>query len=419
MQIVCKFIPKQNLYMYGVSTAIVLDTRRAKKNDVYPVKLRITYERKQKYFLTKYNLTEEKYENLMFGKKLSDNDKVKREKIYDYESKAVNIINEMPVFTWERFENLYYTDRAAKEFVEKAFNEYIKYLNKAERLGTASSYQCAIHSLELYQKEIKFRDVTINFLENYEKWMLSKGKSISTIGIYLRPLRAIYNKAITDGHLSKEHYPFGKNRYEIPTSKNTKKALKISQIGEIFNYKPVPGSNEEKCRDYWLFMYLCNGMNVKDMCLLQYKNIKGETLEFIRAKTVRTKRIAEPIRIFLLDEVKAIIEKWGNKKRNGDTYIFPELIEGLTKERERKLIQQLTKMINKRMKGIGENLGMEYKITTYFARHSFASVLLRKGKSTEFISEAIGHGDVKTTKTYLAGFDDDEKVEAAKALIAF
>lgn len=405
--------------MDGISTTIVLDTRRVKKNDVYPVKLRVTFERKQKYYPTKYNLSKEEYERLMFGKKLSEKDKEKKNKINDYQAKAASIIQEIQVFSWLRFENLYYTDRAAKEFVDKAFDEYITYLKEEERLGTASSYECAINSLKLYQQELKFRDITVDFLKKYENWMLSNRKSITTVGIYLRPLRAIFNKAITEGHLSKEYYPFGKNRYEIPTKKNTKKALKINQIGEIFYYKPEPGSNEEKYRDYWLFLYFCNGMNVKDMCLLKYKNINAETLEFIRAKTVRTKRVAEPIRIVLIKEVKEIIEKWGNKKKDEDSYIFPELNEGLTKERERKLIQQLTKAINKKMKTIADNLEIKYKITTYFARHSFASVLQRSGKSAEFISEAIGHGDVKTTQLYLAGFEDDEKIEAAKALTAF
>ncbi len=71
------------------------------------------------------------------------------------------------------------------------------------------------------------------------------------------------------------------------------------------------------------------------------------------------------------------------------------------------------------MKAIAEDLGIEQPCTTYAARHSFATILQRSGASTEFISEALGHSNVKTTQNYLAGFEDDIKKETVKALTAF
>jgi integrase len=330
----------------------------------------------------------------------------------------------MPVFSWMKFDNLYHTDRAAKEVIEKAYDEYIQILKEEERIGTASSYQCSINNLKFYQKEmkyqeLKFRDITVDFLKKYDRWMKSEKYSDSTIGIYLRPLRAIFNKAILDGFLSREYYPFGKGRYEIPTSRNIKKALNKNQIKMIFDYKAVLGSNEEKWRDYWLFMYLCNGINVKDLCLLRYKDIKSQTIEYIRAKTARTKKVTEPITIALLPEIKKIINKWGNAREDVDTFIFPELQKGVTKEQERNLIQLLTRNINNKMAAIAQKLEFDVKITTYHARHSFGSILKKSGQSVEFIREALGHGDTRTTKSYLSSFDEEEKFEAAKALVNF
>jgi integrase len=166
-------------------------------------------------------------------------------------------------------------------------------------------------------------------------------------------------------------------------------------------------------------MYLCNGINVKDMSLLKYENIKGEVIEFIRAKTARTKRKVEPVRVNLTDEIKAIISKWGNKKTDGNIFIFPILENGLTPERERQLIQQMTHLINSYMKEIARALEIDKDVTTYFARHSFATVLQRSGASISFISEALGHSSAKTTQSYLAGFEDESKKETLKALTAF
>ena len=79
----------------------------------------------------------------------------------------------------------------------------------------------------------------------------------------------------------------------------------------------------------------------------------------------------------------------------------------MTAETERKVIQQLTKTVNKYMKRIAEKLELTKDVTTYFARHSFATVLRNSGASTEFISEALGHSSMKTTQSYLAGFEQE------------
>ncbi|WP_197428790.1 tyrosine-type recombinase/integrase [Phnomibacter ginsenosidimutans] len=197
-----------------------------------------------------------------------------------------------------------------------------------------------------------------------------------------------------------------------------KKALTIDDISKIFYHQLPKDSTAEMCRDYWMFMYMANGINVKDMCLLKYSNVDGNTISFIRAKTARTKRIVEPIRIVLNDELKSIIAKWGNEP-DPKKFIFPVLEDGQDLERQRNLIQQLTHLINDHMKAIAADLGIERSVTTYFARHSFATILQRSGANVSFISEAIGHSSIRTTQQYLAGFEDEAKMEALKALTAF
>ena len=355
----------------------------------------------------------------MFSKRLTYNEKILKKKITAFENKAIEIIKDLPVFTWKAFEKHYYTNRGTKDTINAAFADYAAELREAGRIGTAVSYECAQGSLNSFIPGAKFADITPDFLRKYEKWMLNKGNSITTVGIYLRSLRTLFNNAIAEGMLTKEYYPFGKKRYEIPTGNNIKKALSLKDIAAIYYYKPEPGTYTDMAKDYWLFMYLCNGINVKDMCLLKYENIKGEVLEFERAKTIRTKRKVEPIRISLVDDAKDVIKKWGNKAIDPKTYIFPILTNGITPERERHLIQLITRVINNHMKAIAKELNITSDVTTYAARHSFATVLRNSGASTEFISEALGHTNVRTTQNYLAGFEDEKKKETVKALTAF
>jgi integrase len=168
-------------------------------------------------------------------------------------------------------------------------------------------------------------------------------------------------------------------------------------------------------------MYLCNGLNVKDLCLLEYQNIDSEWkfIEYGRAKTKHTKKDGEKIRVAIKPDTLAIIKRWGQKAITRDTFIFPHLQKGLTAARERQLINLLIRVINNNMKKIAKNLDINKNVTTYFARHSFATILKRSGASTEFISDALGHSNLSTTKNYLAGFEDETLQNVTDALTAF
>lgn len=402
----------------AITTALFINRHSPDAKDKCSVSIRVTFDRQKKYYPTGLKLTVPDFEKTQ-SEKPRKAFKDLALKMQSFEKKAADIIKDLPVFTFKAFEKHYYSNRGAKDSINLAFADYATELRQAGRIGTAVSYECSQSSLNKFAPGAKFADITPDLLHKYEKWMLSKEKSITTVGIYLRSLRTLFNSAIAEGMLTKDYYPFGKKKYEIPTGNNVKKSLTLNDIAEIYYHKPERGSMGERAKDYWLFMYLCNGINVKDMCLLKYENIKGEILEFERAKTARTKRNVEPIRVSISEDAKAIIKKWGNKNKDGKTYIFPVLEKGLTPERERQLIQQLTQVINCHMKSIAKSLEITNDVTTYAARHSFATILQRSGVSTEFISEALGHSNVRTTQNYLAGFEDESKRETVKALTAF
>ena len=390
------------------STAIIQDTRRPKKDGTFPIKLRVTHNREQKYFTTPVSLRIEDFEKAQ-GTRPRNEFKDIALRLQAIERKAADIVKDLPLFTWLTFERLFLGNNAAGSSLSDAFERYAKELRTEGRIGTAVSYECAKSSLYKFSAKTKLADVTPEFLRKYEKWMIGNRNSITTVGIYLRSLRTLMNNAIENGSLSKEHYPFGKRKYEIPTGNNIKKALTLKDIAAIYYYKPIAGTTADMAKDYWFFMYLCNGINLKDLCLLKYENLKENVLEFQRAKTVRTKRKIEPIRVAVTEDMFDIIKKWGNKAKDGSTFIFPILTKGLSPERERQLIQQVTGVINDHMRVIAKQLGIQTDCTTYAARHSFATILQRSGVSTEFISEAFGHSNVKTTQSYLAGFEDESK----------
>jgi integrase/recombinase XerD len=400
------------------TTSIFYNKYKERPDGKCPVSIRVTYQRKKKYYPTIYQFTLDEWER-MNGSRPRKTLKEALIKLQKKEQDAIKIIKELSMFSWEAFEKKYLAPTDIKSLVS-ALNNYAVDLRKNKQIGNAVTYECAANSISNF-KDVKLYDVTPDFLKKYDLWMLENGRSLATIGIYARCIRSVINKAISANDVLSDSYPFGlekNNKYEIPTGGNTKKALPLADIARIYNYEAKPGSSLEMARDFWFFIYYCNGLNTKDICLLRYKDIKGEMLEFKRAKTARTKRNSLAIRVPLLEDVKEIIGRWGQPKKSPETYIFPILKEGISAERERQLIQQFTHVINDHLKTIAKDLKFE-NLTTYVARHSFATVLKRSGKNVEFISEALGHSNIKTTQDYLAAFEDETKIEAAQDLIAF
>lgn len=396
---------------------IYLDSLRPLSNGKCSVKIKITHNRKRKYIATGVELTVIEFEKVIQplekGKRKTLEQKQIHSTILHHLNKAQQIIDDIKVFTFDSFEQAFFDNRNITDSVSFAFDRYIEQLKIEDRIGTAESYNCAKNSLETFKKNLTFAEVTPTLLKKYQKWMTEQGKSITTVGIYLRSLRTIYNQQNIDVSL----YPFGekKGKYSIPTGRNIKKALTIEDVAKIFNHQLPAGTTIEMARDYWMFLYLSNGMNVKDFCLLKWSDIQGEMLTYIREKTKR-KNEATYIKVSLKPETLHIIKKWGQPSIAKDAYIFSHIKAGMTSEQQYKIIKQLTKTINKYMKQIAKELSIDKAITTYYARHSFATVLKRSGATTDMISELLGHSSVLVTKNYLDSFEDDKIKEQTNVL---
>jgi integrase len=406
-----------------IRIAIIQDTRRKKKDNKYPVKLRVTYNREAKYYPTNIDLTKDEFKNVGDKRTVDALLEMKAE-IKEMETNANAIIKTLRPFSFAGFEKKFIDNPISKDLLASLFNNQIKKLNKQGRLGTATCYQTCYNSLIKFDKKLTLEKITDDLLYEYENWMLNNGKSITTIGVYLRSLRAIYNEAIYEGLVPKELYPFGKRKYQIPTGKNIKKALSLSDIGKFYNFRKNKTDPNYlayiRAKDFWLFSYFGNGINIKDIALLKYKNIHGEYIVIERAKTLRTTRSnPQPICIFINDDISKVISRWGNKDTAADNFVFPIIDPKTDLVKQRKDIQQFTKVINKWTKRIAEELDIPTKITTYTARHSFSTVMKRAGASVEFISEALGHKDVKTTENYLDSFENEMKKEYASKLVGF
>jgi integrase len=210
-------------------------------------------------------------------------------------------------------------------------------------------------------------------------------------------------------------YPFGDgdDKYQIPTGEGRKLALSTSQLMDVFNYPILP--EEEKWRDLWVFSFYCAGANLSDILRFRYENIKGNVIEWYRQKTNKKgKTKPRQLRAIITPEMQMIIDEYGNERKTAN-FIFPYLSYGLTPTREREIIQLVVHNVNRKMKKIGDALGIE-KLTSYAARHSFASISRRAGVALFEISKSMGHATLKTTEIYLDSLNVDELIVNSQKL---
>jgi integrase/recombinase XerD len=405
--------------MARITIKIVLDTRRAKLNGLYPVKLRVTFQREQKYFPVyapgepdPLDLSSDDFARV-YGEKPREKFKILRDYLDKIDRKAKNAADSLPMFTFQAFEAAMFGVQPTKKSgdLAEAFQTKIEAFTQQGRISSAELYRHTWTSLERFKKGLMFPDITPKLLEAYRLHMDRCGHSLATTGIYLRNLRAIINEAIENKIIPKEAYPFGKSKklYSIPKKGNKAEPLKQSDIAAIYNYQPKSGS-ESYARDLWVFAFLLNGANMMDVCSLKYKDIDfhGERIVFYRSKTSKTANEPKPIEVSLSSAMRAIIEKWGNFQASPDTYVFPIFERAMTAEQKYKANGNIRKMVSKYMERIAESLGIEKtNIHNYTGRDSYAAAQRLAGESGDTIGDALGHENRSTTDTYLDKFGKD------------
>lgn len=400
----------------GITVAMVLDTSHPKKNGLYPVRIRVTYARQRQYYPTGKDMTPDDWEALPASRSRKwvalRND---IESSYQIVRGIVEELAAAGTFTLDALNGR--LKSAASDTVNDLFRAKVAELQRAGRVGTQLVYDNVLKGLERFAgSRIRFDSISVSWIERYAAFMRKEGKTQTTVAIHLRHLRAILNEAKRLGVIKEAQYPFGRGRYEIQEGEGRKKALTLEQIGQIARYDDGSAATA-KHRDYWLFLYLCNGINVADFVKLRYRDIVDGEICFVRQKTERTTKTRKEIRVTVTEQMQTIIDRWGNRPRR-DSFIFPVLDDTEDAMKRKLKTQYLTKAINKRMAEVGAQLGIG-GISTYTARHSFATVLKRAGANIAYISESLGHQDLKTTENYLASFEREERQKNAELLTRF
>ncbi len=315
--------------------------------------------------------------------------------------------------TLERTETDYTADRIVELYLTTAedggFLSFcrglIAQLRQIGKERTAETYTNAYRSFVRFVGtggDISFENVDCKLMTAYEVYLKSMGVCLNSSSFYMRNLRAMYNRAV-DRELVVQRYPF-KHVY-TGVDKTVKRAVPIKVIRQIRDLDLVSTPSLDYARDMFMFSFYTRGMSFVDMAYLKKSDLKNGILSYRRQKTNQ--------QLFIKWErpMQDIIDKYDMVE---SPYLLP-IIRNVEKD-VRRQYRNAEQLVNKKLKKIGVQLGLSIPLTTYVARHGWASIAKSKHIPISTISEAMGHDSEATTRIYLASLDTSS-VDKANSII--
>lgn len=402
----------------GFSVSLALDKRVKNSDDSYTINVQIIVNRKMTSIATEYSVAEKDWDNKkrqirntsQIAGNISRINNILNKKRAEVMDKVTALhdngnLNKLPL---KEIRGLITNEHGTKT-VFQLYDKMIAELTAIGNVGNARSYKMSLQSVKTFTKEkdFTFIQLTYAWLKEYEKFYLSKeGNTKNGLGVYLRALRAVCNRAIKERIIKREDYPF--QHYKIVKEPTIKRALTETQIEAIRNFDPGKRKREALAKDVFLTSFYLVGISFMDIAHLKVCAIHNGRIAYKRQKTKQL------INIKITMRLQDVLDKY-LKGKGPEDYIFP-IIKSKSAELIYRDVKNSMKRYNKCLKVIADECKIEENLTGYWSRHSWATIAKRKGVSTAIISESLGHTTEKTTQIYLDSFEDSV-IDAANELV--
>lgn len=373
----------------------------------YPVCLRVTKERQCKYYKTPFSAKMNEWVESTgnFNKRKNNHDQNNR-LLVKFKERAYQIVTELeienPDYTIQEFDTRFrITFNPAANDVFTFFEEIIEEMIYAGRVGNAKAYKDAKTSVQIFHKikKLNFREVNPAFLSKYDAFLRSRGGTDGGIGVKMRGIRALFNKAIERGVIKENQYPFKTYKISNLRGKGFKRALDFEEIKRIINADLSNHPHLIDTRNYFVFSFYTRGMNFADMICLEWKDVEANVIYYTRAKTKGNFSIA------IMTPVRDILNYY-RINGYGNRYVFPLLFrENYTPTQLADRKHKMLGIYNTKLKELANICEITKNVSSYVARHSFANCLKQKGVATDVISESLGHQNLTVTQSYLKELD--------------
>lgn len=336
-----------------------------------------------------------------------------------YEQRASDILrgferDSIP-FSFDTFEAEMFATKTVSAQTAPNLAEYTRSiadeLTTEKRHGNSVLYRNLAHLFDLYKPRTTLGEITGAWLIRFEHYQRAERKmKPGGIGANMRTLRAVCNRAIKAGIMKQDWYPFRAYPLGHLSQPTPERAIALEDLRRILDADLDGDPQETFSRDLFQFSLYARGMNLVDIAHLRPDNIHSGRIEYTRRKT------HQPYSVGLNEHTTAILEKYASP---GAMYCFLILSDFfVTQKQQQERIHRVMVQVNRAIRAISERLGLPTsRLSFYTARHTYASALKVLGVSTEVISEALGHSNMKTTEIYLKQFEQGVLDQADRLLI--
>ncbi len=384
--------------------SVIMDTRYCKSGQQFPLKVRINHEKKSVYQPLEIDLPlkewDEKRQMVRSNNPLHK--KINR-KIAGVVSELQDIIldleKEGKPFSAKRIKDIYNGD-IAPDTIQHYGQRQIALLKESNRFGTARTYRDSLKKLSQFLggADCRFEELDYGTLTRFEASMLKAGMKVNSVSVYMRSLRAIFNKAVKEGVVDRSYYPF--DDFRVQSEKTRSRSLSIDEIKALIGHPLPDGGAKWRFRQLFLFSFAFVGMSFIDMAFLRPSNIVDGRLHYRRRKTGRLYSIG------LNEYNAAILHSLAGDRIDGDGYLLPILPSDLTdEERAISFARDVNSRCTKYLKMVATEIGLP-PISSYWARYAWANVARKMGYSKDMIAEALGHSyGNRVTSIYLDEYE--------------
>jgi integrase len=388
------------------------------KSGTHPIRLQLIHGRKVKRYTTQQACTQDQWDE--------DAGRVKaRVKgaaaingvLSAIEASVAEIVDSLVVteaLSLESFDARYSSPKAAADVL--AYLQHMEdRLREEGRIGYAIMHRNAASALRRFSngKAVRFADLTATKLEALEAYLKREGCSGGGIATYMRVLKVAVNRAIKEGIMHRDQYPFETAQtrgYSMKRlkSKANPRALTEEDMAKLKRFPLEDHPHLAESVRLFLFSYYARGMNFADLAHLKRSDLYNGRIHYRRRKT------SDPFSIPVSQPLAEILAAFD---QHSGPYLFPVLSDRHSTEKQQwDRIQKCLRKFNSDLKEVASALGIQVPLTSYVARHTFATTLKRKGVDLAVISESMGHESVNTTRAYLKRFGS-EVLDAADQLL--
>ena len=387
------------------SVKLMLNKSRILNNGSYPLVFQVIHNRRKKLLYTGYRMKEEVFDELEgkimngVGSTFTATEVVKmnrelRKMRNRIDTRIRQLERTREEFTVEDIlaQSAFGTGKP-QFYLLRYINAQIERKQELKKVGMAAAYKSTRSSLAKFisRPDVRMSEVDSAFVRRYEDFLYSNGSSGNTVSYYLRNLRSLYNQAVADGYHPRGEYPFAKA--QTRPAKTVKRALSRTDMQNLADLNLENEPELEFTRDLYLFSFYAQGMAFVDIVLLKEADICNGVLTYSRHKSKQL------IRIAVTPQMQGLIDKY----KTENEYLFP-IISGEYASGYQQYRLALGR-INRHLKKIAVVADIKVPLTTYTARHTWATLARDYGAPISVISAGLGHTSEEMTRVYLKDFD--------------